>query len=972
MASSSNTPTIPAVPGHPAPLAPAPADTRWSVRLLGTVQADGAGLTLLRWPSRAVAALLARLALAPDRAHPREELIELLWPGVAITVGRNRLRQALSTLKGLLEPPGPHAAQVLQADRQAIRLRPGTVACDARQFEALVRTGRADAARALYHGELMPGHYEDWVLVERARLAGLVEQLDAAHPLALLAPSRPAQRGLDTMPAAGAGAGVSAGVGAGTRRRSTDNLAEDRIAPTPTGLPSYWTRPFGADLTASRLRALVQTQRLVTVHGPGGSGKTRLAVAVAQALRDAPEWAIGRDAQPPRFDRIVFVPLVQCTSAEQALDAICDALRGDSAAGGPGDVQARIVATLAGHHVLLVLDNLEQLADDAGSQITRLLSAAPGLHVLVTSRRLLAQDGEIAFALDGLALPAVDATLDDAAATPAVALFVDRARASRADFRLGARHCSAIVALVRLLGGMPLAIELAASRVRSLSPQELLQRLSDGAGTPMLDLLARNTLRATADSRHASMRHVVDWSWQQLDAAQQHLLLSLSVLTAPARTDMVAAMLATGQQPTQALLDELHDASLVQRSEGADHRSRHGLLQPVREFAAERCPPALQRTARQRQRQWLIQFAGTAAAQGPQAVAPELAHVHAALISAPADGAGPAALALALALRNYWDADSLPLAAVLALEQSLATLGEADTTAGLRTDALELLALGRSSAGFAEQALAHAEAGLASAQDDRRRCLALVRWVSTMYYAGRYQAASDASLDNALDQASVLARRCGDRVAQATVLRLQGLIACNLRLDFAGAEALVAQAQQLWEQLGNRRMAYAALLNRATAWAWTGRNEEAVTVFEECERAALADGDWISLMQVRWQIGRVMIRLRRWDDAATAFRRSIRIGWQRHYPQALANAMLHLPEALVMAGQAERAARLQGFVVGHWLRLYRSINRIETRELRRTRLLLHLQLGAARAEALRAEGSSLGLADAVALALAPD
>ena len=135
------------------------ASPQWSVRVLGSVEAQGHGQLISRWPSRAVAALLARLALAPDRAHPREELVELLWPGVALEVGRNRLRQALSTLKSLLEPGS--SLPVLQADRAALRVVRGALSCDARDFERLLRSGHVAQAREAYRGELMPGHYDD-------------------------------------------------------------------------------------------------------------------------------------------------------------------------------------------------------------------------------------------------------------------------------------------------------------------------------------------------------------------------------------------------------------------------------------------------------------------------------------------------------------------------------------------------------------------------------------------------------------------------------------------------------------------------------------------------------------------------------------------------------------------------------------------------------------------------------------------
>ena len=135
-------------PVAPQPLTEAPSTQgpdRWQLRLLGAVEARRNGLTVSRWPSRAAALLLARLALAPQQVHPREALVELLWPGVSLDVGRNRLRQTLSTLKSLLES-GPSNGPVIDADRQSLRLVPGSLQSDAVEFEHLVRTGDWAAA----------------------------------------------------------------------------------------------------------------------------------------------------------------------------------------------------------------------------------------------------------------------------------------------------------------------------------------------------------------------------------------------------------------------------------------------------------------------------------------------------------------------------------------------------------------------------------------------------------------------------------------------------------------------------------------------------------------------------------------------------------------------------------------------------------------------------------------------------------
>ena len=916
------------------PAARATAVGPWQVRLLGALEAANGAQRLTRFPSRAVGALLARLALRSDHDHAREELVDLLWPGVALDVGRNRLRQALSTLKSLLEPAG--APPVLMADRRSIRVLPGTLTCDAVSFEDAVRRGEADTAVALYRGPLMPGHYEEWVLDERQRLAALRERLDNSTarrapvappwPLHLSAPSTPS---------------------------------------LPSGLPNYWTRSIGTELSASRLRGLVATQRLVTVLGPGGSGKTRLAVEVATALRDHPPPVLPDETAGRPFDRVAFVPLVDCRDAAQTLDAVSSALRAE----GTGPARGRIEAALMGSRALLVLDNLEQLDVGAGQQIAELLSAVPGLHVLGTSRRLLDLDGEHAFELDGLALPPAGAALAEAATNPAVLLFADRSRAARADFHLGPSNVAAVTALVRLLGGMPLAIELAASRVRSLTPAELLQRLTQDAGSPMLDLLARHAQRTTAGSRHASMRHVVEWSWRQLDTAEVGVLQAMAVLHAPASADAVAAVAGYPPAKAQHLLDALCEACLVRTVPAEGTEPRYSVQQPVREFAAERGTADAARAARQRLRRWLIGFARQTLPRGLAAAVAEMPHVHAAIVSAPADSAAADAVELALALRDYWDADEPPLSSLQALEQSLRALTAAAAIDSARcADMHELLAYGFGSAGLMAAAQRHVEAAVAAAVaagDESRHARALARGVWVRYYGGFLE---PATMLRVAEEAVVLARSSGDLKTLAGVLRVQAVMVSNLMLDYAAAEVLGEQAQRLWEQGGHHAMARTALLGRATMWAWQGRNEEALPVMRHCEEAAQADGDWAVVLTAARQQGRVNIRLRRWPQAVQAFSRALHVGWQRRHARGLANTLLNLPEALLMAGQDEAAAVLHGFALTHWARLYGAINRIEAAEQRRTRRLLRLRLGAARAETLRVQGVCLELPAAVELA----
>src|SRR5947207_4030817 len=148
----------------------------WHIQLLGGLRAARGNSVIAQFPSRPTAMLLARLALEPQRRHSREELIELLWPGVELDVGRNRLRQVLSTLRRLLEPPDVAPYSVLDADRQTIALNADAVSCDVREFEQFLRQGAIAQALDCYRGDLLPGFLDEWVEDERTRLGALHER----------------------------------------------------------------------------------------------------------------------------------------------------------------------------------------------------------------------------------------------------------------------------------------------------------------------------------------------------------------------------------------------------------------------------------------------------------------------------------------------------------------------------------------------------------------------------------------------------------------------------------------------------------------------------------------------------------------------------------------------------------------------------------------------------------------------------
>ena len=217
----------------------------WQVELLGGLRATQGERVVTRFETGRVAALLACLALFP-RSHPREELIERLWPDVAPEVGRNRLRNALATLRGQLEPPGVPAGSVLSTDRFAVMLPRQNVETDVARWERLIQARKYAEAEALWKGELLPGFYDDWIVEERERLNALRTSGPTLPPVP--SPESP-----------------------------TPSPQEALVA-----LPGYLTRFFGRTTEREQLAALLDTEHLVTVTGPGGVGKTRISVEVAR------------------------------------------------------------------------------------------------------------------------------------------------------------------------------------------------------------------------------------------------------------------------------------------------------------------------------------------------------------------------------------------------------------------------------------------------------------------------------------------------------------------------------------------------------------------------------------------------------------------------------------------------------------------------------------------------------------------
>jgi predicted ATPase len=362
---------------------------------------------------------------------------------------------------------------------------------------------------------------------------------------------------------------------------------QNPAGPVPTGVagavPAPATPLVDREREAAAVEELVARDgaRLITLTGPGGVGKSRLAVEIAGRLG-------------PRFpDGVRFADLAAVRTADLVPAAIAGAL-GLSTSGGM--LLADIMSYLRSRHLMLVLDNFEQVTG-AAPLVAALLTAAPGLVTLVTSRMVLRLSGEHELLVPPLPVPPFSSVLraDHRDGRPAadlqryasVRLFEARARAVAPGFELTSDNAEAVAEICRRLDGLPLAIELAAARTRMLPPQALLARLDDRLGTLTggpLDL----------PERQRTLRNTLDWSFGLLSAAEQALFARLGVFAGTFGLPSVAAVCGdpgatTGDQaaPPVDILTSLVDSSLV-RAESRDGEPRFSLLETIREYALDR------------------------------------------------------------------------------------------------------------------------------------------------------------------------------------------------------------------------------------------------------------------------------------------------------------------------------------------------------------------------------------------------
>jgi predicted ATPase/predicted Ser/Thr protein kinase len=647
---------------------------------------------------------------------------------------------------------------------------------------------------------------------------------------------------------------------AATPRPAGTVVAAPAPAQVPSTLPTHVTPFVGRveELDALRDLILRDDVRLVTLTGPGGTGKTRLATEAASGLGDAFPHGL------------FFVDLASLSEPSLVLPRIAEALGvEEAAADGADGVLEALRGRLRQDRLLLVLDNFEQVLA-AAPVVADVLAAGPAVKVLVTSRGSLRLRGEREYPLTPLPLPEREDAADPEAAarSPAVALFVESAQAVRPEFELTPENTAAVSEICLRLDGLPLAIELAAAWVKLLSPAEILGRLEQ-----RLELLTGGAL--DRPSRHQTLREAIGWSYELLDPEDQRLFARLGVFTGGCTLESAEAV-AGGEvgRPVLDALSSLADKSLVRRREGADGRTRIAMLQTIHEYALYRL---VERGELEELRSRHAEhFLGLVEEAEPELVGPDQER----WVRRLEDESGNVRAAL------DWSLESGPL------ELGLRIAGSLTRFWSIRGHMSE----GR---GWLDLALAR-DAEVAPA----------VR--AKAAYASGYAALGQGDFSQAdarFAESLSLYRELGDRRGTALSLAQQGWL-LTTRGDVGGATAVSEESLALARELDDKRTASVALSNLAEAAVTTGDLDRATELYEEALALRRDVGDRRNVANALLNLGRTELARGEVGRATVALEEGLALARDLDDTWSISVAANALAHAALRQADDDRAAEL--------------------------------------------------------------
>ncbi len=619
---------------------------------------------------------------------------------------------------------------------------------------------------------------------------------------------------------------------------------------------------FGRERALDEIESLLNSNdiRLVTLTGPGGIGKTHLALRVAMAL----ETATG--------DPTTVVSLANCLNAAEANSELARGLgireRGDE------PLRSRLLANLRAKPRVIVLDNLEQALPSAATLVADLIAACPGLKFLVTSRARLHVRGEREYAVPPLQLPEqeYESGFDQISGSPAVQLFVARTLAVVAQFELTGENASSVAAICRRLDGLPLAIELAAARMRAYTPAQMLCRLE--RRLPVLTGGARDL-----PPRHQTMRGAIGWSYELLKREERALFRQLSVFAGGFTLE--AAEIVAGSAAIDDSIASLLEQNLLTGTKFSDDALRFGMLETIREYASEQLAEHREQDdTAGRHMQWCAELAeeaethlfGAGEPQWLDRLEVEHANLQAALTWAFRHGESMAGTRIALALTDFWylrghlsvgrqwlgkalsqikkrtgEDDDTAIAHIRALacaSQLSQPLGDHEAAVLLATESLELSRSRGYRPGIARALvllanLEHLRHELDRAESHHHEALALFRelgvrsWVVAELnnLGGLAVERGDPNGAQAFaDEALMIARESGDAWGASLALRTLGDVSL-LRGSSATAATRVAESLDINLRTGNRWGIADSLAAFASISVARGEMENAVQHF---------------------------------------------------------------------------------------------------------------------------------------------
>lgn len=1043
------------------------------ISLLGGFKIAEGDNTLSAIGTPRLQALVAYLLLHRDAPQPRQQIAFLFWPDSSEEQAQANLRNLLMTLGRIF----PGIEQYAALERRTLQWRDSdNFSLDVSGFERNIADaeialrafnrspeGEATAALltklqsavALYSGDLLPSCYDEWILAPREQLrqsflwalgelVSLLEGLAESEPgMALLYAQRllrhdPLQEeNYRRLMRLHLGMGDRTGAALVYRQcermmkrelglepskttrellRRTEELSKaesgrDRGTklktskgriPAPGNIPAQTTSFIGREQDVATIARQLRLPecRLITLVGSPGTGKTRLALQVASVVRQFQDGAY-------------FVQLAPLEASDQIERAIAQAL--GITESGAGSLRQYLINSLAGSNMLLVLDNFEHLLPDA-SVISDLLAGCPDLKVLATSRAPLNLRGEREYIVPAMGVPGADSSRDpgDLAQYEAVALFVERALEVSPQFALKRENARTIAEICRRLEGLPLAIELAAARVKALSPEAILSRLDR-----RLKLLVGGKI--DMPPRQRALESAIGWSYNLLGDEEKRLFRGLSVFAGGCSLDAAEGVL--GSETSDSVLDtitSLLNKSLLVRidlTDGEQSRAvepRFGMLETLKEYGSERLSESGEFTAVSRQHMlYFAELVEKAEANlfGPnqimlfEQIEREYDNITSSLRWAHDNHDVDTALRMTGALDRFWERRGhLPearawLERILLLPDPGYDISGGEYRRWARSRANGLRALGRLQFRLGDYALAEEtlleSVGLFEAVGDKTGLADALNLLATSVGVNEYDRALEihercllirreiddrwgivASLQTIAlikigkgdffearalcEEALAIHQGEGQSDLKAAVLYALGLALLGLH-DVAEGEGILEECVQICRELKNNRLMGWALHDLANSAYSQGNYERSRLLNAESLERFNDQGARPGIGHAYARLGRDAHRRGEYEEAGQLYLRALSVGWEMKLQPVLGQSFAGLAGIASVLGQFRTSALLFGKAQSILSTIYSSIEREEmTLNMAEARDAL----GATDWEELRAEGHIMAIEEA--------